>query len=97
MELVSQHGTRTGAITRPFARRAVIVAAAITAALIAATLAFTSPQVSPTVQTGNHLLDPALIQVREGERLRSSVGTSAGNHTTPVDLSQSKHGPDAGP
>jgi hypothetical protein len=80
MELVSPQTVQASVIARPFLLRAVIVAVVLGAAVIAGALAWTSAQATPAVQSGNYLLDPALIQVRQGERPSGVIGNTSGTH-----------------
>ena len=80
MELINQPVAQSGALNRTVAFRGFFIAAVITAAVIAGMLLLTSAQVASPSLTGNHLLDPALVQVRADERSSSSLGASAGSY-----------------
>jgi hypothetical protein len=92
MELVSQHAGRTRATTGPLAQLALVVTTAIAVAIIAGAFVWTAPRVSPTVEAEHGLLDPALIQVREGERESGAVVTRAPNYPRDPSLIELRRG-----
>ena len=76
MAVVSSQAIQPRVTTRPLALPALIVAAVLAAVVTAGAFAWTSSRAIPTGQAGSHLLDPALIQVRTGERTTNTLRPS---------------------
>ncbi len=81
MELVSQDAALVRVTsTRPFALQDLVVIAVTIAVVVGSAFVWTAPGVRPTEQAGRYLLDPALIQFREGERENEADTIRAGTY-----------------